>query len=170
MPQGCVRVDGNTFLGCLHQFKLWMPCQQVKKSLNHPACLASSPFQPRAMLYRRTGSDAPSACIQARLRATACFMHQVLPALPVSHLPRILGDTGALQMLSEEQSHTTLLVHRLPSSPHGPSTPRAGQGRVPLQRHSPLTPLETSCCLRWERDHILTQGMQVEAAKWGWFR
>lgn len=40
----------------------------------------------------------------------------------------------------------------------------------PMGRHSPPTPLEMSRWLRWEWDHILTQGMQVEAAQWGWFR
>lgn len=63
-PQGCVCVDGNTFLGCLHQYKLWMLCQHVEKSLKHPACLASSPFQPLAMSYWRTGLDAPRVYIQ----------------------------------------------------------------------------------------------------------
>lgn len=48
-------------------------------------------------------------------------------SLPV-HLPMISGDARALQMLSEEQPHTMLPVHRLPSSPmiHPPH----GEGRT----------------------------------------
>lgn len=63
MPQGCAHVDGNTSLGCLHQYKLQVPCQQVEKTLKHPACPASSPSQPWAMVYRRTTSGATCVCI-----------------------------------------------------------------------------------------------------------
>lgn len=53
-----------------------------------------------------TGWDAPSASIQS-LHPMACLRHQVLqvlPAVPVLHLPRILGDAGALRCSQRSSS------------------------------------------------------------------
>lgn len=167
-PQACVPVDGSAFLGCLHQHKLWMPCERVVKTLKHPSLPGSSPSQPSSTSYWRTGLDAPSACIPPWLHATACFIRralQVLPARPVPPLPRILGDAGALQMLLEEQSPATLSPRHAVWLAPWPICSMGSTGHAPLQRRSPPTPLEMSCWLRWEQDHILTRGMQVEAAQ-----
>lgn len=158
MPQGCVRVDGNIFLCCLHQCKLWMPCQQVEKSLNHPACLASSPFQPWAILENRVGC---SQCLHPAPAACDSLFHAPSPAGP-ARSPSTTSTKDFRKCRSSTEALRGAALHHAPGTPAARLTPwsvhpTGRTGRAPLQWHSPLTPLEVSRWLWWEQDHILTQ-------------
>lgn len=154
-------MDGNTVLGCLHQYELWMPCQRVEKSLEHPACLASSPFQHRTP--NRVGC---SQCLHPAAAACDSLFHAPSPADPAcSPSTTSTEDFWRCRRCPQRSSTAprSLCTGCVSCPACGLDGPRGGLS-------SPPTPLEMSHWLWWEWDHILTQEMQVEAAQWGWFR